>query len=178
MLAIHVTLCNSTPTTLAININNDKTTGGKRHRVTSAGQRRATLCVTARAVWTSMAGGLQNRHQQPPVFFSHSSLSPPFHHATACPTNIGCMQWSMRRSSDRKRATTAPRVEERLGFRERTQSGLGVLQQLGESPQKIGWWGAKRVEETETRLTMSAFNLPQFTHIHSNIFFTFTMKPG
>jgi hypothetical protein len=54
-------------------------------------------------------------------------------------------------------------------------AGLGFS--IGECPQKIGWWGAKRVEERRTQLTMSAFNLPQFTHIHSRIFLTFTMKP-
>ena len=48
---------------------------------------------------------------------------------------------------------------------------------MGESPQKIGWWGAKRVEEMR-RLTMSAFSLPQFTQMHSKIFLTFTMKPS
>lgn len=58
---------------------------------------------------------------------SHCSLSPPFHHTTACPTNTECMQWSARRSNDRKRAPTALRVEERLDFRDLTQSGLGVL---------------------------------------------------
>jgi hypothetical protein len=35
----------------------------------------------------------------------------------------------------------------------------------------------KRVEREAGALTMSAFSFPQFTHIHSKIFFTFTMKP-
>lgn len=43
----------------------------------------------------------------------------------------------------------------------------------------MGWWGAKRVDETqETRLTISALSLPQFTQIHSKIFFTLTMNPN
>jgi hypothetical protein len=32
------------------------------------------------------------------------------------------------------------------------------------APRKLGWWGAKRVEKRgERKLTMSAFNFPQFT---------------
>jgi hypothetical protein len=43
----------------------------------------------------------------------------------------------------------------------------------------MGWWGAKRVDETqETRLTMSAFNFPQLTQTDSRIFLTLTMKPS
>ena len=104
---------------------------------------------------------------------------PPISPATGGPTVPKAHKVvTSRRSSDRKRARPASRVEERLDCRGLTQSGLGVLHGFGESPQKVGVWGAKRVEEMETRLTMSAFNLPQFTQIHSRIFFTFTMKPG
>ncbi len=132
-----------------------------------------STCVTG-SIW----GQLSRRGLTTPdiPIFPHSSLSPPFHHATTCPTITERMQGPTRRSSDRKRAQTTSRVEERLDCRERTQSGLGVLHH-GESPQKIGWWGAKRVYEKEAKLTVSAFSLPQFTQMHSNIFFTFTMKP-
>ena len=43
-------------------------------------------CVTARAVRPCNPIWL---HHITGCFFPHSSLSPPFHHATACPTNTG-----------------------------------------------------------------------------------------
>jgi hypothetical protein len=63
--------------------------------------------------------------------------------------------------------------------REWTWSGFGVLHGMWrEPPENWGGGGAKRVEERgERKLTMSAFSFPQFTHIHSNIFFTLIMKP-
>ena len=108
--------------------------------------------------------------------FPHSSFSPPFHHATTCPTSTGRMRWSARRSSDRKRAQSASRRKNVSIFKSERSAGLGFSK--GESPQKIGRWGAKRVYERETKLTISALSLPQFTHMHSSIFFTSTMKPG
>jgi hypothetical protein len=57
--------------------------------------------------------------------------------------------------------------------------GLGFSMVCGESPQKMGWWGAKRVDEKQkARLTISSLSLPQLTQIDSKIFFTFTMKPA
>ena len=109
--------------------------------------------------------------------FSALLAQPPISPRTACPTRTGRVQWTTRRSSDRKRARSSSRVEERLDCRERTQCGFGVLHEIGESPQKIGWWGAKREGGKKRSLTLSAFNRPQFTHMHSKIFFTFTMKP-
>lgn len=55
-------------------------------------------------------------------------------------------------------------------------AGLGFSRVSGESPQKIGMVGCE-TSRGKIRLTISAFNFPQFTHIHSRIFFTFTIKP-
>jgi len=66
---------------------------------------------------------------------------------TSCPTNTGRLQWLTRRSSDRKRALATPQQAKRLDTR-----GTAVVRvwgspvDYGESPQKIGMWGAKRVE--------------------------------
>ena len=121
-------------------------TGGYINRVSCAMPKTChSICVTVRAVeHPSAAARMRDCFS---FCFPHSSLSPPFHHATACPTMTGRLLWSVRRSSDRKRAQTSSRVEERLDCREQTQCGFGVLHGIGESPQKIGWWGAKREEE-------------------------------
>jgi hypothetical protein len=58
---------------------------------------------------------------------------------------------------------------------DRTQRRLGVPRD-GKSPQKI-WVVGSETRRRRKRLTSSAFNLPQFTQIHSKIFLTFTMKP-
>ena len=93
--------------------------------------------------WLSIQGTLRGA---PALCFPHSSFSPPFHRATACPTITGRTQRTPRRSSDRKRAWSSSRMEERLdcrepmlrGFvsrmeerlycREQTQSGFVALQ--------------------------------------------------
>ena len=150
-------------------------TGGYDNRVSSARPKTChSICVTARAVGhPSQVASFAC--EATVLCFPHSSLSPPFHHATACPTSTGRLQWPTRRSSDRQRAQTAPRVEERLDFRERTRYGLGVLHKE-RAPRKLGV-GCETSRGKETPLTVSAFSLPQFTHIHSKIFLTFTMKP-
>ena len=101
-------------------------TGGYINRVSCAMPKTChSICVTVRAVeHPSAAARMRDCFS---FCFPHSSLSPPFHRTTACPTNTECKQWSARRSSDRKRAPTALRVEERLDVRDLTQSGLGVL---------------------------------------------------
>lgn len=55
-------------------------------------------------------------------------------------------------------------------------AGLGFSRVSGESPQKIGMVGCE-TSRGKIRLTMSAFSFPQFTQIHSRIFFTLMMKP-
>ncbi|KAF8223136.1 hypothetical protein L208DRAFT_559920 [Tricholoma matsutake] len=116
------------------------------------------------------------------MYFSHSSFSPPFHHATSCPTRHRAdAMGSTRRSSDRKRALNDPPLRVRrtplIIKGKKRGAGLGFSMAYGESPQKIGLWGCETSRGKETRLTMSALSFPQLTHILSRIFFTFTMKP-
>ena len=55
------------------------------------------------------------------------------------------------------------------------RAGLG-FSIMERAPRKLG--GGERSKQTRNvPLTVSAFNLPQNTHMHSNIFFTFTIKP-
>ena len=156
--------------------------GGNRHRVISARPTNTRLplrysrvrsgpSITART-WLFTAHG--------PHLFSHSSFSPPFHHATSCPTRHRAdAMGSTRRSSDRKRASAALRVEERHDRRGTNAVwAWGSPPWVERAPRKFGWWGAKQVEAKNTPLTISAFNFPQFTHILSRIFFTLTMNPG
>jgi hypothetical protein len=83
-----------------------------------------------------------------------------------------------RRSSDRKRASAALRVEERHDHRGTNAVwAWGSPPRVERAPRKFGWWGAKQVEAKNTPLTISAFSFPQFTHILSRIFFTLTMNP-
>ncbi len=132
-----------------------------------------SICVTERAVGPLIPAW---RHHDCEFIFSHSSLSPPFHHTTTCPTNTGRCNGprgdkAIENAHGPRPGGRTPRLSRTNAVRARGSP------RFGESPQKIGWWGAKRVEERETRLTMSAFSLPQLTHMHSSIFFTFTMKP-
>src|SRR5882762_9364523 len=74
------------------------------------------------------------------------------------------LQWLTRQSSDRNRASTTPRVEERLECRETNAAWVwGSPWDVERAPRKFGWWGAKQAEEKNTPLTMSDFNFPQFT---------------
>ena len=58
-----------------------------------------------------------------------------------------------------------------------TPRARGFPWYTGRAPRKLGWWGCKRTRG-EQALTMSAFSFPQFTQMHSRIFFTLTMKPA
>ena len=70
---------------------------------------------------------------------------------TSCPTNTGRLQWLTRRSSDRKRALATPQQAKRLdSSRAAVVRVWGSPVDYGESPQKIGRWGAKRVELNAT----------------------------
>ena len=74
----------------------------------------------------------------------------------------------------------ALRVEEHLACQGlRSGVDLGFSMRLGErAPRKFGVVGCEASRgKHETSLTVSAFNFPQFTHTHSNTFFTFTKKP-
>ena len=117
----------------------------------------------------------QWRHHTGLSLFSHSSLSPPFHHAPRVQPTPGVCN-GLCGDQAIENAQSPRRGWKNISMIESERStGLGFS--IGECPQKIGWWGAKRVEERETRLTMSAFSLPQLTQMHSNIFLTFMMKP-
>ena len=111
--------------------------------------------------------------------FSALLAQPPFHHTTACPTGTRRLQWSLRRSSDRNRASdraVGGRTPRCRGLTQRR--GFGVLHGIWrEPPENWESGGAKRAGKKETQLTISAFNFPQFTQIHSRIFFTFTKNP-
>ena len=74
---------------------------------------------------------------------------PPISPATGGPTVPTAHKLvTSRRSSDRNRASdraVGGRTPRCRGLTQRR--GFGVLHGIGESPQKIGWWGAKRVDE-------------------------------
>ena len=55
-------------------------------------------------------------------------------------------------------------------------AGLGFSIESERAPRKLGG-GERNERRKEGPLTLSAFSRPQFTQIHSKIFFTFTMKP-
>jgi hypothetical protein len=57
------------------------------------------------------------------------------------------------------------------------RNGFGVHQKLARAPRKLGWWGNETSRGKRMRLTISAFSFPQFTQIHSKIFFTLIMNP-
>jgi hypothetical protein len=107
----------------------------------------------------------------------HSLLSP--HFTTQLRVQPGrAVKVPTRRSSDRKRASAALRVEERHDHRGTNAVwAWGSPPWVRRAPRKFGWWGAKQVEAKNTPLTISAFSFPQFTHILSRIFFTLTMNP-
>jgi hypothetical protein len=141
----------------------------------------------------SMARTAQLRHSEGRPAVQHNSgvskdeplyvgtfallAQPPFHHTTACPTKPSG-EGPTRRSSDRKRASAALRVEERHDCRGTNAVwAWGSPPWVERAPRKFGWWGAKQVEAKKSPLTVSAFSFPQFTHILSRIFFTLTINP-
>jgi len=102
--------------------------------------------------------------------------APHFTTQTSCPTNTGCMQWSTRRSNDRKRAKTTPRVEERLDCQGTDVARVwGSPWDVERAPRKLGWWGAKRVSgkgDTTHDIgfqlsTIYANRLQDFLHFHN-----------
>ena len=105
---------------------------------------------------------------------------PPISPATGGPTLPKAHKLvTSRRSSDRNRASdraVGGRTPRCRGLTQRR--GFGVLHGIWrEPPENWESGGAKRAGKKETQLTISAFNFPQFTQIHSRIFFTFTKNP-
>ena len=100
-------------------------------------------CVTARAVRPCNPIWL---HHSTGCFFPHSSLSPPFHHATACPTNTGryaMVPAAIKRSKTREVRVTGGRTPR---FSRTTQEyvGLGFSISMERAPRKFGRWKTKR----------------------------------
>jgi hypothetical protein len=109
-------------------------------------------------------------------------VQPPISPATSCPTKhrAACNGKDAAIKRPKTRAMDPPqRVEERPRIKfQGTKRGasLGFSRVSGESPQKIGMVGCE-TSRGKIRLTMSALSFPQFTQIHSRIFFTFIRKP-
>ena len=115
------------------------------------------------------------------ILFFALLARPPISPATGGPTVPKAHKVvTSRRSSDRNRASdraVGGRTPRCRGLTQRR--GFGVLHGIWrEPPENWESGGAKRAGKKETQLTISAFNFPQFTQIHSKIFFTFTKKPS
>ena len=85
-------------------------------------------------------------------FFPHSSFCPPFHHATSCPTEHRADATGQRGDQATENARYAT---PRSGWKNALDcQGTSVVRVWGSpwdmerAPRKLGWWGAKRVDES------------------------------
>lgn len=110
---------------------------------------------------------------------SHSSFGPHFTAQSRVQPHLGAKYDLVCDRVPRRRSHTyrpRPGKKNASKYEERTRCGLGVLQKRREPPEN--WTGGEQNKSTELGpLTMSAFNLPQLTQIHSKIFFTLIIKP-
>ena len=151
------------------------TTGGYDNRVSSARPKTChSLCVTARAVGHPTEQLLE-RDRFSCVFRTPRS-------APISPRNrVSNHDWTCvaDRTAIKRPKTRAVLV---TGGRTSRLSRTNAVRVWGSpwdrrEPPENWVVGCETSRGKERSLTLSAFNRPQFTHIHSKIFFTFTMKP-
>ena len=112
-------------------------TGGYINRVSCAMPK--TCPLNLRHSEGSRASITSSSHARLLLFlFSALLAQPPISPRTTCPTMTGRLQWTTRRSSDRKRARTSSRVEERLDCRGRRKYADLGFSTLERAPRKFG----------------------------------------